>query len=57
MQTDVVLKSMSASELNLSKKKSRSGWKNKTRSMRQQISTTFAKFKNKKNRKRRNSRD
>ena len=55
MQTNVVMKSTNVNEPNLSKRRSRSGWKNKTRSMHRQTSTTFAKFKNKKNRKRRNS--
>jgi len=57
MQINVGMKSTNANKPNLSKRKSRSGWKNKTRSMLRQTNTTFEKFKNKKNRKRRNSKD
>ena len=56
-RTKGVLKSMSVSETRLKKRKNANGWMSRTRSTHQLTSTTFVKFKSKKNRKRKNSND
>jgi hypothetical protein len=55
MQIEGETKSKKENKTRPSRRKKQSGWKNKTRSTHQQTSTTFAKFKSKKNSKRRNS--